>query len=565
MFKFIDKIILSIVLERIEEIKPMQPDIFEKPSIYKGWPFFLRYWLAMRYLKRKTETLGYFRLKNQFPIPEKDFVEQFKSLLLVKKKNNNSVPRWTSVLRSIVIYPLLFCCLITIVFLVKKDYNRELLEKALSVHLIQYADLLHQRIRPKLLNQKAWLAKIDSQLSIEKEQILSALPYPLLLPFEQALLMLKDDNKTGEDIFAAFTVINKNFDKYALPYYIVPKTFSANCFSFIGLSLESELPDANKNCQTTMLITYKIKQRDYFEYKVAVFPVFHGYRIDNIPISEAALGLTYHKGLGSLVLLNSTRDYALNQILPALIYSGRHQIVPLWFKNDPRIENEVAKVYQKTLESIYQGEQLDIAKSLAKALVNNQEAATRSRLRQSLMQVDRGMGGDFIHSGLDALTQALDDKDNTPEFLGIEVLENLIIKSVAYHEAYHQIPKGDWIEADWVGKIFKNQVLKDDILEELGAYLVELYYGEKTRALQITQLFFFSVNILLENRPESAASRLILATLRSKQQIPSITNNPFELLKAYKALNKMPDEELGQLAEKAYLKLFERPLPQISH
>lgn len=561
MFNFIDKIILSTVLEQIEEIKPMQPDIFEKPSTYKGWPVFLRYWLAMRYLKRKTQTLGYFHLKNLFPIPEKEFLEQFKSLLV-----NSAVPRWTNLLRSIVIYPLLLTFLIITAFFVKKDYDRQLLEKALSVHLIQYADLLHQRITPRLLNQKAWLEQIDSQVSIEKEKILSALPYPLLLPFEQALLMLRDDKKTGEDIFAAFTVINKIFDKYALPYYIVPKTFYARCFSFIGLSLESELPDADKNCQTTMLITYKIKQHDYFGYKVALFPVYHGYRIDNVPISETALGLTYHKGLGSLVLLNSTRDYALNQILPALIYRGRHQIVPLWFKNDPRIENEVAKVYQKTLESIYQGEQLETAKTLAKALVNEKESATRSRLRQSLMQADIGIAGDYIHSGLDALNQALKyEKDNTPQFPGIEILEKLIIKSVAYHEAYHQIPKSDWKEAAWVNQLIKKTDIKNSVLEELGAYLVELYYGEKTRGLQITQLFFFSVNILLENRPESDASRLILATLISEQQTPSITNNPFELLKAYKTLNKMDDNALGQLAAKAYLKLFERPLPQISH
>jgi hypothetical protein len=446
MFNFIDKIILNTVLERIEEIKPMQPDIFEKPSTYKGWYVFIRYWLAMRYLKRKTQTLGYFHLKKQFPIPKKDFLEQFKNLLV-----KNKIPSWTSVLRSIVIYPLLFLGLITIVFFVTKNYNRQLLEKALSVHLIQYADLLHQRITPRLLNQKVWLRKIDLQLNIEKKRILYALPRPMQLPFKKALFMLRDNNKTGEDIFAAFTVINKIFDKYALPYYIVPKTFSANCFSFTGLSLESELIDSN--CQTTMLITYKIKQYNYFEYGVNLLPVYHGYRIDNVPISEAALGLTYHKGLGSLVLLNSTRDYALNQILPALIYSGRHQIVPLWFKNDPRIENEVAKVYQKTLESIYQGEQLDIAKSLAKALVNNKEAATRSRLRQSLMQVDRGIGEDSIHSGLDALTHVSKDENNTLQFPGIEVLENLIIKSVAYHEAYHQIPKGDWKEAYWVKNI----------------------------------------------------------------------------------------------------------------
>ncbi len=518
----------------------------------------------MRYLKRKNQTLSYFRLKNQFPIPETDFVEQFKSLFAM----NSSISRWTIMLRSAISYPLLFLSLIIIIFLVIRDYDRQLLEKALSVHLIQYADLLHQRITPRLLNQQAWLEQIDFKANLEKNQILSALPYPLINPFKQALLTLRDENKTGEDIFAAFTVINKIFDKYALPYYIVPKTFYANCDSFLELSMDSELPplDNNQNCKTTMLITYKIKQRNYFEYKVTVFPVYQVYRIDNVPISESALGLTYHNGLGSLVLLNSTRDYALNQILPALIYSGRHQIVPLWFKNDPRIENEVAKVYKKTLESIYQGEQLELAKALAKTLVNNQEIATRSRLRQSLMQVDRGIGNDYIHSGLDALTKVLKyETEKNPQFPNIEVLENLIIKSVAYHEAYHQISKNDWKEASWVKNFLTNQTLeaKEDILEELGAYLVELYYGEKNRALQITQLFFFSVNILLENRPESAASRLILATLVSKEQTPSITNNPFQLLKAYKALNQMADEDLGQLAAKAYLKLFERPLPEL--
>jgi hypothetical protein len=66
---------------------------------------------------------------------------------------------------------------------------------------------------------------------------------------------------------------------------------------------------------------------------------------------------------------------------------------------------------------------------------------------------------------------------------------------------------------------------------------------------------------LLENRPESDASRLILATLVTGK--PSITNNPFELLTAYKALNKMENEELEQLIENTYMQLFEQPLPKL--
>jgi len=106
-----------------------------------------------------------------------------------------------------------------------------------------------------------------------------------------------------------------------------------------------------------------------------------------------------------------------------------------------------------------------------------------------------------------------------------------------------------------------------NVLEEVGAYLVGLYYGEKTRAIQITQLFFFSVNILLKNGPEYSASRIILATLidsyTKSHFTPRLANNPLEILAAYKTLNKLEDEELANLAEKAYIKLFERPFPEI--
>jgi hypothetical protein len=567
MFNFIDKIILSTL--NGQQANPMLPDPFEKPSNYRGWPLLLKYPLAMRYLKRKTETLAYFRLKSVFPIPQDEFLQQLKANLSTQ---HSTLPIWA--FRSIIIYPLLLICLLTAAWALKTHYETQRLEQALSKHLIQYADLLHQNIAHRELGKTELVAKIDRLAEVEKQQIMSALPDYLRTKFNSALSTLTDDNKTAEDILLAFTSVNQELDDHGLPYYIVPKTFYADCLSFIDIPFELQwlLKKLNidpKRCKTTMLITYKIKQQERFRYQAETLPVYHGYRLDSVPVSESALGVTYPKGLGSIVLLNSTRDYAINSILPALVYRGRHNIVPLWFKRNYKIEDEVAKVYQKTLKSIYQGEQLLTLKNIAKALVRDNPDATPSRLRQSLMQVDKGsIGGDnWIHSGIDALTHVLKDRktNEMPDDLSaIEAIEALIIKSVAYHESYHQIPKTHWQEAAWVSTVLGNNALKDDILEEVGAYLVGLYYGDKTRAIQITQLFFFSVNIFLEGRPESYASRIILAALidsyTQSQLTPRLANKPLE---AYKTLNKLDDEELADLAKKAYIKLFERPFPEI--
>jgi len=579
MFKFLDKIILRTLREKEhgQQPHPMQPDPFEKPSNYRGWLFWLRYPLAMRYLKRKTETLAYFRLNSVFPIPQEAFLQHLKTSL---SGTSDRMPIWTWGFRSIIIYPLLLICLLTAAWMVKKHYETQQLEKAFSQHLIQYSDLLHQNIGHKQLQQTEMVEKIDRLAEIEKQKIISALPDYLRTQFDLALSMLTDDKKTAEDIFVAFTNINQELDAHGLPYYIVPKTFYADCLSFVDMPLElewllKELFSANqalKQCKTTMVITYKIKQEEQFKYETDTLPVYHGYRLDTVPISELALGLTYHKGLGSIVILNSTRDYAIDSIIPALVYRGRYQIVPLWFKRKYRVEDEVANVYQKTLRSIYQDQHLITLKNIAKALLRDKNSTTPSRLRHTLMQVDHGIGGgSWIHSGIDALSNVLKEdnkKDEMPADLSaIEAIENLIIKSVAYHESYHQISKTDWQDAAWVSTVLGNNKLKNDTLEEVGAYLVGLYYGDKTRAIQITQLFFFSVNILLENRPEYYSSSLILMALiesyTTEQFTPRLAKNPFELFMAYKTLNKLEDEELGRLAKKAYITLFERPFPEI--
>jgi len=575
MLKFIDKIILKTITENKHAPHPMQPDPFEKPSNYRGWLFLLKYPLAMRYLKRKTETLAYFRLNSVFPIPQEAFLQQLKTRL--SGTSDRAMPIWLWGFRSIIIYPLLLICLLTAAWMVKKHDETQKLEKALSQHLIQYSDLLHQNIGHKQLQQTERVEKFDRLAEIEKQKILSALPDYLRTQFNLALSMMTDDNKTAEDIFVAFTRINKNLDAHGLPYYIIPKTFKADCLSFVEIPLELEwllkgLFSANqplKQCKTTMVISYKIKQTDQFQYETETLPVYHGYRLDTVPISELALGLTYHKGLGSIVLLNSTRDYAIDSIIPALVYRGRYQIVPLWFKRKYKVEDEVANVYQKTLRSIYQDQQVITLKNIAKALLRDKDSP--SRLRHTLMQVDHGTGGgSWIHSGIDALSNVLekDKKNEMPADLSaIETIEDLIIKSVAYHESYHQISKTDWQEPAWVSTVLGNNELKNDTLEEVGAYLVGLYYGEKTRAIQITQLFFFSVNILLENRPEYYASSLILMALiesdTNQQFTPRLAKNPLELFMAYKTLNKLEDEELGRLAKKAYIKLFDRPFPEI--
>jgi hypothetical protein len=347
-----------------------------------------------------------------------------------------------------------------------------------------------------------------------------------------------------------------------------------------------------ERCQTTMLLTYKVKQRQSLEYEGDKFPIYHSYRLDAVPLSETALGLTYRRGEGSIVILNSTRDFALHSVLPALVYRGHNRLLPLWLQGSFQLEKEVAETYENLLDSMYSSDKksYNSVKQIAKSVVVDENYADWSRLRHSLLRVEDpigpNMGENWIHSGLDALSSVLkkrlEEKNQkksvnqlvVPNFSSLAILETQINQSVAYHEAYHQIPKTRWQQPTWVtgllGKKPIDSELRDGILEEMGAYLVGMYYGEKTSTLWLTQIFFFSINVLMKEQPEYYASRILLdslAKVNDSSFTPGLEEEPLKLLKAYNALKvkEVKDEgQLAVLAEKTYQKLFNRPLPKIS-
>jgi hypothetical protein len=225
MVNLLDKILLNTIFGHTKPQRfgtqavpqPMQTDPFEKPSTYRGWLWLLKYGLASRYLNRKAEALTYFRLKGIFPIPQDEFLVRLQTILAGQPlfasvsptpvtAVNYQLPRWTILLRAVIIYPLLLISLSAGVWAIKTHQDLQKLEQALVNHLIKYADLLHQNVGNRRMKKTETIQAVEKQAEIEKQQVLIALPNrdSLVTAFKTALSTLADVKKDAEEILAAF-------------------------------------------------------------------------------------------------------------------------------------------------------------------------------------------------------------------------------------------------------------------------------------------------------------------------------------------------------------------------
>jgi len=97
--------------------------------------------------------------------------------------------------------------------------------------------------------------------------------------------------------------------------------------------------------------------------------------------------------------------------------------------------------------------------------------------------------------------------------------------------------------------------------------VVEIAYAGEIDLIHLTQLFFFSTNILLEDTPEYHAARILLPAMRDANlaRPPFEAENLLELFHAYRDLRQgvaSGDEQfLHRRAASAYKNLFGRPVP----
>jgi hypothetical protein len=588
----LNKILLNLVQQNMA-VNPLQDDTFEAPSYYKGYVLPLRYLLAMRYLKHKAALLNEFREEGIYPIPADEFAQRLVARLGKKNTGTTTVmPLLSKPLKAWFIYPLLIITLLVSAWLFQDWIANQRLQAMLANRLPYYSDLLHRSLLFKYSGYEEAYKKVLTEIKKERESILAQLPdkKDLKATMEKGLLNLVSKDTTTEQIMLDFKAVNMVMDKHKIPYYITPKVLTVPCSSLIDAPLEeiltlkkmeSILTGGNpEKCHTAMLTIYHVAKRNHLDYGDIELPLFHVRRIDKVPAVDGALGLTFGKqGIGSIILLDRIKEFATDSVIPALTFQGRNILIPFWLQGYYDVEEAISKQYKQTLSNIYKNRaEIKQLKTTAKQILKNKRQMTTSRMRQTLQRADGASNQGVLGGGLDAISSLLgglekkDKKSKKPEKIDYTILEKLnqaLLASIEYHEAYHQIDKEKWIKPTWVSNVFENLTEngKEHALEELGAYLTQLTYTKKGTDIWLTKILFFSLNSMMRNQPEFYSSSIILGTMNSlylgeKVNI-SYSLSVDEKINIYKTFAALDEAYLKIIAERAYIELFRRPVPEM--
>ncbi|PID33759.1 MAG: hypothetical protein CR955_01190 [Thiotrichales bacterium] len=604
----LNKIILKLITHQSDtQVQAMTTDALEDPASYKGWIYPLRYLLALRYLKIKQQVLKNFRSQKIYPIPQDEYKRTLIKQLSNKVKANpidTPITNPVSALgfKSKIVYPIVLATLAVGLFSLNQWYQQRKIERIFANDLPYFSDLLHKKLIFTHNNQEKALTKMNALIQQEEEKILSSLPKKngIRDVVEQQLLKLKDSTSSSEEIMFGFKEVNTVFDKHNLPFYLSPKSFSMPCSSLIDASVEEmimlkELESliSNNNpelCRTTMMTAYKVDERKQLFYhadnkNTVELPLFRVKRIDKVPAIDSALGLTFKdRGIGSIILLERITNFAKESVLPALTFQGRNYIIPYWMQGYYEIEEAISKAYKKDLNKIYpdQKDQKNIKISV-KSLINDKLRMSNAKMQQTLQRENTNSAKNIFGNGFDAISVLLGKSSNKgrhqkrkvlskefdPKIL--ERLDDVLLPSIEYHEAYHQIDKKDWKSPAWLKTTFKDEQLDeqriDHTLEELGAYLAQLANTDQGQNIWLSKLLIFSLNPMTKGQAEYYASSIIFNTMSSLdlgyKVNPDYKASVEEKTTIFKALTSKNQSEIKALAKAAYEALFDRPVPSL--
>jgi hypothetical protein len=588
----LNKILLTLLQQAT--IDPLQGDAFEVPSFYKGYILPVRYVLAMRYLSHKRALLDTFRAEGVFPVPTDEFKQRI--LLRLSKNNPNAspaLPLLSKPLKAWFVYPLLIGVLIASLGLFQNWLANQHLKTMLANRLPYYSDLHHRSLLFKYSGYENAHEKVLTEIDAERTRILNQLPDKgnLKAVMEKGLISLTDNSISTEQIMLDFKAVNTVLDQHNIPYYITPKVLTVACSSLIDSPLEEMLTLKRmeailtggnpEKCHTTMLTIYHVAKRHHLDYGEVELPLFHVRRIDKVPAVDGALGLTFgNQGIGSIILLDRIKEFATDSVIPALTFQGRNTLIPFWLQGYYDVEEAISKQYKQTLRDIYQNKtEIKQLKAMAKQILKNKRQMATSRMRQTLQRADGTSSRGVLGGGLDAISTLLGDLDkkdsaskkSSPniDYTLLDKLNNALVPSIEYHEAYHQIDKSQWKEPAWVAVVFKDlsENGKEHALEELGAYLTQLTYTEKGADIWLTKLLFFSLNAMMRGQPEFYSSSIILGTMNSlylgETVDVSYNLSVDDKIKIYKAFATLDEAYLKIIAERAYIELFRQEVPKM--
>jgi hypothetical protein len=314
------------------------------------------------------------------------------------------------------------------------------------------------------------------------------------------------------------------------------------------------------------------------------FPLFQVERIDKVPAVDSALGLTFKdRGLGSIILIDRIKNFARESILPALTFQGRNYIIPYWMQGYYEIEEAVTKGYKKDLDTIYpdSADQRKV-KTAIKKLISDKFRMQNSKMQQTMERNNSNTDDSIFGNGFDAISVLLgkekeksQDKEasskkltSTEEEPSLKKLDQALLPSIEYHEAYHQIDKKNWESPNWIAATFEDKLSEDGIdhtLEELGAYLAQLASTDQGLNIWLSKLLIFSLNPMTKGQAEFYASSIILTTMESiyldKPIEPNYIATVEDKTRIYKTLLTKDNAQIKALSKRAYEELFQRNVP----
>ncbi len=620
----LNKILLAQIQGNTDKLSAMTPDCFEEPSHYKGWIYPLRYLLALRYQKTKQKILQSFRLNRIYPVAETDYAEALIQQLSGKISNNKQQaaakkPLFAWSFRSALVYPLLLAGILFASYQINHWYQLKRIQNVLANHLPYYSDLLHRKLMLMHNSNSRQLDKLDAAIKTERQKILGELPDKDNIRGLMAKQMdkLEDPTASSKDIMLGFKEVNTLFDKEGLPFYLTPKSFSIACSSLIDAPVEQmmmikkmeELMSGGNPelCRTTMMTVYRVGERRQLFYsatdsdsssannnsannnpenKKVELPLFRVKRVDKVPAIDSALGLTFkERGIGSIILMDRIKNFGEESVLPALTFLGRSYIIPYWMQGYYEIEEAVTKGYKKDLYKIYptKTERLKV-KSAIKKIIKNKNRMLNAKMQQTLQRPNDNNDSDLFGSSFDAISVLLGKqkqkhkKKKIPKLTlddesrdALKKLYKVLLPSIEYHEAYHQIDKKNWKQPAWVKDLFKDKLTEsgiDHTLEELGAYLSQLANTESGHNIWLSKLLIFSLNPMTKGQAEYYASGIILNAMDDLDMGRAVKAN-YEAsvdrkTEIYSRLINYSADEIRALAKHAYEILFERSVPVLS-
>jgi len=603
----LNKILLTKIQSSPNTLNAMTADPFEDASNYKGWIYPLRYLLALRYQKTKQKVLEWFRYNKTYPIPEDEYANALIQQLSGKKDyqigQKLRSPLFATGFKAALVYPLLLAGLLFSGYAINDWYQLRRIENVLANHLPYFSDLLHRKLMLKHNANEQQLKKVDAAIEKEQKKIISDLPNKNGIREIMTTQMekLKDSATSSEDIMLGFKEVNTLFDKQGLPFYLTPKSFSMPCSSLIDAPVEQmmmikkmEELMSNGNpelCRTTMMTVYRVAERKQLFYtennsdnkKKTELPLFRVKRVDKVPAVDSALGLTFKdRGIGSIILMDRIKNFGEESVLPALTFQGRSYIIPYWMQGYYEIEEAVTKAYKKDLFRLYptKTERIKV-KTAIKKIIKNKNRMQNAKMQQTLQRPNDNTDTNLFGGSFDAISVMLGKqkpKKKNPIELTLDneskeillKLNEILLPSIEYHEAYHQIDKKNWKQPAWVKEVFKDKLSENGIehtMEELGAYLSQLANTEHGQNIWLSKLLIFSLNPMTKGQAEYYASSIIFNALESldtgvevKADYIASVEKKTEIFRKF--INYTPNE-IRALTKHTYEVLFERDVPTL--